>query len=240
MKFQTIHDFLTAVQKNVDDRAVIAGGCLRDLTLGVKPKDVDIWVYNSIPSINPETLGIEEEGFEYVRSAWTPRSLSMINVTTVVWKGVTFDIIRLRDQDIAAVDRFDFGINQVWYDGKHIHTTDAFDRDVWDNTLTYLNTAENYLRLDRIVKDRIPRMLEKFPDRRVKGLRLNDDSVWTLSSAARRRLRATILTTKEHPTHIEQIFLKVTEDLEEGGEVPHPRGKVDKLRRALYNTPLYS
>lgn len=253
MKFKTIHDFLTAVQKNVDDRAVIAGGCLRDLTLGVKPKDVDIWVYNNVPSINPETLGIEEEGFEYVRSAWTPRSLSMISVTTVVWKGVTFDIIRLRDKDIAAVDRFDFGINQVWYDGKHIHTTPAFDLDVMNNTLTYLNTAENYLRLERIVKDRIPRMLEKFPARRVSGLFLNDDSVWTLPRADVLELRGTILTTKERPTHIEQIFLKVTEGFEEGVEVasseeggvaPNPWGtdpwsKLDKLMKA-YSTPLYS
>lgn len=233
MKFKTIHDFLTAVQKNIDDRAVIAGGCLRDMLLGVKPKDVDIWVYNNIPPIDPESLGIEAEGFELVRSVWTSRSLSMIMVTTVIWKGVTFDIIRLRDPNIAAVDRFDFGINQVWYDGKHIHTTDAFDMDEMCNTLTYLNTAENYLRLDRIIKDRIPRMLEKFPHRKVCGLIQNEDSVWELPSAAVQRLRKGLLSTwgvLGQLTPLEQIFLKRTEDFKEGPEEPDLNEKIDKLR----------
>lgn len=154
----------------------------------------------------------------------------MIKVTTVIWKGVTFDIIRLRDPNIAAVDRFDFGINQVWYDGKHMHTTKAFDLDERNNTLTYLNTAENYLRLDRIIKDRIPRMLEKFPHRKVRGLIQTEDFGWAIHSAVVQKLRRELLEIEEHLTPLEQIFLKRTEDLKGCVEEPPLKEDVDKLR----------
>lgn len=193
MKFGDAHDFLKVIQK-FDARAVIAGGYLRDMILGVQPKDVDIWIYKQLPK--ELVLDLPPDSYKVLRRIPVQNSFAMKCIVSVEWRGITFDIIQLRDPTIRAVDRFDFGLNQVWYDGKLIHTTPAFDYDQKNKTITYLNSSENYTRLDRIIKERIPRMRAKYPTYEVEGLDWNGEEYY-LSSWGIYALRRYLLRKKE-------------------------------------------
>lgn len=195
MKFGDVHNFLKAIQK-FDERAVVAGGYLRDIMLGVQPKDVDIWIYNRLPK--ELVLDLPPDSYKVLRRIPIQNSFAMKRIISVEWKGITFDIIQLRDPTVRAIDRFDFGLNQAWYDGTSIHTTLAFDKDQRDETITYLNNSENYTRLDRIIKDRIPRMIAKYPTYKVVGLERNGDEYylakWHIGNLWRSLLRKKELT----------------------------------------------
>lgn len=195
MKFSDVHNFLKAIQK-FDERAVVAGGYLRDIMLGVQPKDVDIWIYNRLPK--ELVLDLPPDSYKVLRRIPIQNSFAMKRIVSVEWKGITFDIIQLRDPTVRAIDRFDFGLNQVWYDGTSLHTTKAFDNDQKAETITYLNNSENYTRLDRIIKDRIPRMLTKYPTYKVVGLDRNGGeyylSEWRIDALRQDLLRKKDLT----------------------------------------------
>ena len=123
--------------------AVIAGGAVRDALLGYPISDVDLW----IDVASGVELGLESDSSaaEYevmdqvgrvvavlkAEHEWCPYPVHVMLVTMYVpgRVGVT-----------AAVDRFDYGLCKVGYDGEVVLTSD-FLRDLNARRLTLLNEA---------------------------------------------------------------------------------------------------
>lgn len=147
--------------------AVIAGGYLRDLYLGMPYKDIDIFI--------PFTEDVDEL-IEQIR--WKPVIETEYHPTTIrevhcckykpqteitrVWDVVSYRQVGFEDtlkgvqiimlqkgftiQD--RVERHDFGICQIWYDGVNTYCTDAFLQDFEQKTFTLVvcESAEEYNR----------------------------------------------------------------------------------------------
>lgn len=222
MRFGDVHRFLKAVQA-YDDRAIVAGGYLRDVILGGQPKDVDVWLYNPLP----KDLKLELPGqYKIKRNIFMKDSLSIRRIISVEWEGIVFDIIQLLDPNIHAIDRFDFGINQVYYDGVKLITSRVFDYDRANHTISYINTPENYLRLGRIIKDRIPRMLAKYPDRSIRGL-VEDNTLgtWVLPNYQLMKLKNQLVNKEQH-TVLDNLCSEML-----GVELIEPDERVEKVKK---------
>lgn len=121
--------------------AIIAGGCLRDLLLNKPINDIDIF----LPGLTAEEVeGVDEYAMGFM-------------VTDVINKGVKYQIIKHRFQDIHDVlEHFDTGICKVAYPGYWL-LTDDFQKDVKNKTITvYLKNWRHKPHLDKLK--------EKFPD----------------------------------------------------------------------------
>lgn len=109
---------------------VIAGGCLRDLVLGLEPKDIDLFIVG-LPAARAEAMyGATLQNYGQVTTA---RHLPLeIN-------GLACDLVFLADPSEMAEDiiaGFDYGLCQIAYDGTVLCATKAFWTDVNHKTLT--------------------------------------------------------------------------------------------------------
>ena len=176
VKFGVAAELLALIRENIDDRAVIAGGFVRDMLYGRDPKDADVWLYNEISKKSIQNLAHNDVVIK--RNIRLENSVAMYRIITVEYKGVVFDVIQLKDPNTLAHARFDFGINQAWTDGEEVYTTQAFENDQDNKTLTYLDTQENLNRFDRLRKERIPKFTAMFPDHRLVGLVVAEDGLY--------------------------------------------------------------
>ena len=132
-------ELLTKVQA-VSPQAIIAGGCLRDLYHDKPIADIDLfvpaWYINLVGDMIQEernTLSktIHEAYFTFnpdVREVRYYEGDGMIPVNIVGVEGeCTLDV---------QLDRFDFDICRIGYDGKELRVSDAFLQDSSDYTFT--------------------------------------------------------------------------------------------------------
>lgn len=122
---------LAAVQQSYPS-AVIAGGCLRDKDLGVRPKDIDIFI--EVPNgrgrkpseFNDEmaAAGWPTE-IAYAESYENKRGLLAVLRTT--FPGCSpIELIFMEKVELAE---FDFGICQIKFDGQTVTRTADYHRD---------------------------------------------------------------------------------------------------------------
>lgn len=103
-----------------DPTAMIAGGALRDLSLGRAPKDLDIFTTTPPIGRELETTGMDYEGMNYVVAV----------VTYPVDLDIPFNlVIHEPCTNLAMLESFDFGLCQIGFNGREIIKTPAYD---WD------------------------------------------------------------------------------------------------------------
>jgi hypothetical protein len=128
---------LTTLQMFFPD-AVIAGGCLRDRDTGVKVKDIDVFMPAATSTENDlQTIAgvLRREGWDVSCHAATmyPQGMDtrVIGVLDTSYPGCPPIQIIVGEwfTDRRLLDKFDFGICQIMYDGRDLIKTRDYDRD---------------------------------------------------------------------------------------------------------------
>lgn len=171
-------NILKKVREQVSTNAVIAGGYIRDVFYGRKPKDIDIF----IPFEEPGFIDVQMHrmhakeliGAKYmpqceVTRIWDVPVHNPMNIIQYpcVYLGseIPVQIIMLApgltiEERIAE---YDFGICQCWTDGSGIYATEHFMQDYLTSscTLVYCEDDVQYARSMR----RWDRLKQKFPEK---------------------------------------------------------------------------
>lgn len=139
-------NLLNTIQIN-DPTAMIAGGSLRDLSLGRAPKDLDIFA-TQLPYV--ENLGssdMDYDGMQYVKAVVTWETDIDLPFNLVLHEPCT---------NQAMLESFDFGLCQIGFTGKELIKTTAYDWDFKHGIFTmrhvdrYARSIRRYARwLDR-------------------------------------------------------------------------------------------
>lgn len=139
-------DILSDIQTN-DLIAMIAGGALRDLSLGRAPKDLDIFTTYIPTDKNLDSTNMNYEGMQYVKAVVTYNVNLDIPFNLIIHEPCT---------NIAMLESFDFGLCQIGFNGREIIKTPAYDWDFKHGIFTmrrinrYPRSIKRYARwLDR-------------------------------------------------------------------------------------------
>lgn len=162
--------------KSVAHEAVLAGGCLRDLDHGVPFKDLDIFVsafgtYSDgalqeragayYPMHGPGVVFNRARRIDFTSCAFDTDCIS----SSEVWVyGLPLNIVTLAYVDLSltkVLDRMDFGLCQIGFDGFRLMTTEAYDRDRHDESFTLLRADSLSDKLRSY--DRFRRLGVKYP-----------------------------------------------------------------------------
>jgi hypothetical protein len=121
--------------RTVFPEAIVAGGYLRDLAIGAKPKDIDVFIGNR--------MTLTTEAVERMLSTALDEcvkvefSLSYANMevnrifTVVAGDPLPVQIIELDIADpVERILQHDFGLCQIWHDGECVNVTGHFEWDV--------------------------------------------------------------------------------------------------------------
>ena len=110
-----------------DPHAIIAGGAIRDLICGRKPKDIDLFTTKPNPHEVLSAIGITG----YKNASFVPYSIE--GVYQITKKGVElpvqFSKLDRAPDPLELIESFDFGICMAAYDGKEIIRSRHFDED---------------------------------------------------------------------------------------------------------------
>lgn len=150
--------------QKVDSKAIIGGGCLRDLDRRdqvqrlsrylapqaiITPKDIDIFVSTSLGEFDPIVRAQYGDFIhETVSGEESAKADSSIE-SQLLWElpGLPKINILKCHSDIIPVERFarfDFGLCQIIYDGHRILLTDAYLKDKADKTFTLLRYTNSF------------------------------------------------------------------------------------------------
>lgn len=110
-----------ALLKGVPHGSIIAGGAVRDFLLGVKPKDVDIFVPDTPDNreaVAEHWCDLELEDDEKGKGAAYTAVKDVAHVFHGHKFGHVVDVVMMRNFDAPKmVAAFDFAIVRSWYDG---------------------------------------------------------------------------------------------------------------------------
>jgi hypothetical protein len=178
---KTIHEtadaVLKAVNEHLDPHAFIAGGYARDKHFGIQPKDIDIVLH--VPDEMERVLNAERmitslgsSGLSFSEAIFLKfyngdESIDWADeVVKLKVDGHAVDLLFLKypvSDPNKVFESFDFGICRIGIrDGKEL-SSEWFEKDERDQTLTLLDTARDAENLDRILLDHLPRLQAKFP-----------------------------------------------------------------------------
>jgi hypothetical protein len=177
----TWKQLLADIQK-VAPEAVLAGGALRDLDHGLPAKDLDVFIaagsgneaegLNELmgghPMTDPEIQMYPDNMPEIQLVAdHDPEREKFNNLT-----GLPLQFIYINWQTHNIIKRFDYGLCQIMYDGRELRTSEQYDTDKQEKTMTLLR-CDNEFALGRSV-ERFARWKPRYPDHRfVLGCRLD-------------------------------------------------------------------
>ena len=161
--FQFLTDLCRQIRAVVPN-AIIGGGAPRDVFLGGGVKDIDVFVQSTeqcfarlCEDIAKQLKGTIESSAQYVHApSYNIRVPGIAQELNVVLRT---DVSPLMD-----VGDYDFGISQIACDGYTVIRTAAQQRDVADNTITYMHAAKD--KPEWHVKssaNRLARILAKYP-----------------------------------------------------------------------------
>ncbi|MDE2104197.1 MAG: hypothetical protein KGL39_43575 [Patescibacteria group bacterium] len=132
----------------VEPDAILAGGSLRDLYHGVKPKDLDFFcrVFDGYVDLGMrESDTFDYEGMQYILAVQTYRKFSLpVNLIFIVDTPTK-----------TLLESFDLGICQIGFDGKQLIKTDAFEWDSKHSIITmrhidrYRRSIQRYCRINQ-------------------------------------------------------------------------------------------
>jgi hypothetical protein len=146
---------------------LLAGGAVRDLILGKRPKDLDLWV-------NPHTADAEFLKANLRAFPRDPANSALISqpsaahqiesIWTCNWKGTAVEIIVLNAPLIAdpeaLTSTFDIGLCQAaMYPSGMVYLSEHFTKDLRDHTMTVIRDETPHSTLARL-----ERFKAKFPD----------------------------------------------------------------------------
>lgn len=148
--------------QQTDPSAMIAGGALRDLSLGRAPKDLDIFTIHTPDVENLGSSEMDYEGMQYVEAVVTFTTDLDIPINIIIHTPIS---------NQAMLESFDFGLCQIGYNGKEIIKTPAYDWDLKYGVFTMRHTD----RYSRSIK-RYARWLDRY-DWNISIPELNKDSI---------------------------------------------------------------
>ena len=167
--------------RNLDHRAIIAGGAARDWYFNSLANDIDIFYYNEEANwcnaniqkqkaILKALLGVNDLdvlGFNPNNDTceFQPKddftnylkNPDIVNVFECKIKGLKFQFIQLKKQNVQ-VHKFAYNMCQAWSDGVVVWTTKNFDIGVTKKLL--IETGDLYANTDKFKN----KMISKFPD----------------------------------------------------------------------------
>lgn len=123
-------DELVNVLKEVqvyDPKAILAGGCLRDIFYGRPYKDVDIFTRVMPDWEGMTSSGMDYEGMKYVQAvAEIRRDDAVINLI----------LVEANTENWPLIESFDFGFCQIGFDGTQLMKTPGFEGDYKHGRIT--------------------------------------------------------------------------------------------------------
>lgn len=142
--------------------AVLAGGALRDLYCAKRVKDIDIFILYDKPTSS------YYEAIKILRGEWLSKTYTQISPVyeinyvaeqTKIKPPIQLIGVHSVKTPLDLISRFDFGLNQICYDGNEIIYTKAFERDfMYGNfTLTHPKTYDKSI-------ERFNSWNEKYPN----------------------------------------------------------------------------
>lgn len=170
-------DTLKKVQE-VFPQAIIAGGALRDLQYNREVKDVDIFIpiqrtedswasevnvlaaiqkiENMFDTVVMPTIPVyfKESTEDFIKAG---RLLETVQNTSI---GETKYEIIIGTPESCDIEKFDFSICQISFDGVNLRSTNAYKRTLATNMIEFNKDWRTPTR----AKERIARMKAKFPD----------------------------------------------------------------------------
>lgn len=169
-------DTLSAIQAELDPEAVIAGGAIRDLDNDKEIKDVDIFLSSSVSIAKVKKLlkssfdeWTDTPEYNFTKEGTLPvrkgRHLKGSCVGTSKGGVLPVNLIVVGDDytpTSRVVDGFDFGLCQIWYDGKDIRATMNYqiDKERSQFTLVHCEGPERFQR--SLI--RYQRLVQKYVD----------------------------------------------------------------------------
>lgn len=157
-------DLLAEIQAT-GARAVIAGGCLRDLDNGVAPKDIDIFIEagddEEAANLN-EVLG--GKNIDNPEKQWYPESMREVILVSGSKKdaGLPVEFIFVNWQVSNILARFDYGFCRLAFDGKDVTWDEQYDQDKANKVMTLMR-CESEGALASSVR-RFARWRDKYPE----------------------------------------------------------------------------
>jgi hypothetical protein len=158
------HIDLQLVEKvlNLDSpsKPLIAGGFVRDLILGIKPRDADIYI--------EDRAGLREELTALGLSPSTPiTKYGGKHIKTIYTDGSAVEVMIVGNTPSQVIQNsFDYGICMVAMDGKgQIFVTPAFNQDVRAKTITcYIRPSLTPGQIGKSLLLRSQKLRSKFPE----------------------------------------------------------------------------
>lgn len=151
--------------------AVLAGGALRDLFANRPAKDLDIFissrgrdvfdVYEQLIELFGDARMVIGENLAEYSQALDEVAYA---IETISDEGMPIQVIALKQPEVtveSAVERIDFGLCRISYDGKQLYVTPEFKRDLMLSCFTVCLTLSE-ARLKR-TKERHERLQAKYP-----------------------------------------------------------------------------
>jgi hypothetical protein len=151
-------DYLTQIQQEYP-QAVLGGGCLRDLYHDKEVKDVDIFIPNST-ECSQDFLDAYSDAITAKLSDYNGFANQDVSCVLTMNNNIKSELIFITTP--TAIERFDFGICQIQFDGKSLLYSDHFMNDVTNKTFTLVR-CDNSKQYDRSMT-RYERLLQKYPN----------------------------------------------------------------------------
>lgn len=154
--------------RNHFPEAILAGGALRDRHFGAKVKDLDIFVHGTKDEAQNAAKMLEREGWHGVSFGFEEtyaQGVSEAGITGIVdaeFPGAPPVQIIFMDRHVdQLLPLFDFGINQITYDGRIIHRSANFAADAVQRRFRIISEVSDS-QFVRII-NRWARLKEKYP-----------------------------------------------------------------------------
>ncbi len=123
---------------------IIAGGYIRDLLIGIKPKDIDCFF------INQEAYNLAVEAMEYKAKKIKQRKNSTV---FKIRDGIEVDLVfSEKESFLQVIDAFDLHNCCAYFDGNKIVSSNKFLMSCEDKQLIINHVTFPYLTLGRIAK----------------------------------------------------------------------------------------
>jgi hypothetical protein len=154
-------------------RLIIAGGAPRDAISGVPIKDVDMFVaikeeWWGVPD-SPFVLGCKRLAIQLGGTAEMqgtnpdyPEMFDLCNIDC--GNGDIVQVIGITDDPVDDVQRYDFGLSQVFVTPTGVFFTEAAVKDRANKTITYTPSARDDMRALARSAARYERLRAKYPD----------------------------------------------------------------------------
>lgn len=155
-----------AMVQGFHPRAFIGGGALRDLMLDRPVKDIDIFVQaTGHQDLHDYLLAKGYRRTAFASSQYLGGDLECVRASEyALGFGIPINVVELLSfvSLPGALDRHDFGLCQIGFDGNTLMKSAAFERDVANKTLTLIR-CESSIQFNRSMR-RAERLRQKYPE----------------------------------------------------------------------------